>query len=262
MRLTNSEINQIEDSLLENDQENAHILHFWQPFSFEIDDSYSFLPHGILFSLLSSLLYGIAWPILAILNKLIFGFTIHHRDNIKNIKGGKITVSNHVHPMDCTMNGLANFPSKVYFPTLSSNFKIPIVRHLIYLLQAIPIPEDNKYLTKWASTIHQLLHQGKTVHFYPEGSLWPYYSTLRRFKNGAFRLSVENKVPIVPIVYSFVKPYGIWKYMKKKPCIHATILDAIYPDPTLPFGEAINTLKEQVFLAMKQELEKNHLNPQ
>ena len=93
------------------------------------------------------------------------------------------------------------------------------------------------------------------MHFYPEASLWPYYKKLRKFKNGAFKLAVENNVPIVPMVYKFVKPYGIRKYIKKKPFIELYVLPAIYPDQNLDKKQATEKLKNDVYLKMKQELE-------
>ena len=108
---------------------------------------------------------------------------------------------------------------------------------------------------KFFLSINKLLKENKIVHFYPEASLWPYYKKLRKFKNGAFKLAVENNVPIVPMVYKFVKPSGVRKYIKKKPFIELYVLPAIYPDQNLDKKQATEKLKNDVYLKMKQELE-------
>lgn len=156
-------------------------------------------------------------------------------------------MSNHVHPMDCTMVGIANFPSVTYYPTLESNFGIPIVRHLIKLLHAIPIPKSVRAKIKFNHTINELLQNGKTLHFYPEGSLWPYYTKIRHFKDGAFRFAVENNVPVIPMVYTFEESTGILKYLKKKHSINLHILKPIYPNKNINKLESIKKLKEETY---------------
>ena len=51
------------------------------------------------------------------------------------------------------------------------------------------------------------------------------------------------------------KPYGIRKYIKKKPFIELYVLPAIYPDQKLDKKQATEKLKNDVYLKMKQELE-------
>ncbi len=145
------------------------------------------------------------------------------------------------------MVGIANFPSITYYPTLESNFGIPVVRHLIKLLHAIPIPKSVRAKIEFNHTINNLLQNGKTVHFYPEGSLWPYYTKIRHFKDGAFRFAVENNVPVIPMVYTFKQITGILKYIKKKPTITLTILEPIYPDISLDKFERIKKMKEETY---------------
>lgn len=145
------------------------------------------------------------------------------------------------------MIGIANFPSVTYYPTLESNFGIPVVRHFIKLLHAIPIPKSMRAKIEFNHTIRNLLQGEKTVHFYPEGSLWPYYEKIRHFKIGAFRFAVENNVPIIPMVYTFRNSTGILKYLKKKPCITLTILEPVYPSTNSDKFEEIQNMREKVY---------------
>lgn len=240
----------LEDNL-EIEEEASHILHFWSPFNVKTDENYQFVPDSFLFKITSNLLFSFAYFVLVIFNKVVFHFQITGKEKLKQIPGAKITISNHIHPMDCSMIGIANFPNKTYFPTLESNFGIPLVRHLIKLLNAIPIPENISSKAKFIEVMNTLLKQGKTIHFYPEGSLWPYYERIRHFKDGAFKFAFQNNVPIVPMVYHFKENSGIWKYFKKKPAICLTILDPVYPDLTLEKNKAIQDLKQRAYEKMQ-----------
>ena len=250
MQLEN--IEKIEENL---ENEDEHIINMWTPLYIEIDEDYDYIKEETMFKIASTLLYIIVWPILVVYNKIMYNFKIYGRKNLTKIKTGKITVSNHVHPMDCTMNAIANTPKSLYFVSIKSNFEIPVIRHIIRLLHAFPIPEGLHNKEKFYLSINKLIKENKTLHYYPEASLWPYYKKLRKFKNGAFKLAVENNVPIVPMVYKFVKPYGIRKYIKKKPFIELYVLPAIYPDQNLDKKQATEKLKNDVYLKMKQELE-------
>ena len=238
----------------ENLAEGSHVLHFWQPCKFEITDEFNFVNDNFIFNTFSNMLYMIAYPLLLVINKFFFGFKIEGKENLENIDGGKVTISNHVHPMDCTMVGLANVPNKTFFTSLETNFKIPIVRRIIKLLNTVPIPQDIKYTKKFMNSIDELLKNNRTVHFYPEGSLWPNYEKIRRFKNGAFDFAVRNNVPVVPMVIKFNKPKKINSFIKTRSTITLVILEPIYPNAFLDKTEAISDLKERAHQAMEQEI--------
>lgn len=238
-------------------EDDSHVLHLWEPFDVNIDENYKFVEDGFLFSFLSHLIYVIGFPILFIIQKLFFGFKIYGINNSKSTyKIGKVTVSNHIHFIDCTMIAMTNILDKTYFTSLESNFKIPIVRKLIKLLHAIPIPKDIRYTKRFMKNIDFLLNNGKGVHFYPEGSLWPYYQKLRKFKNGAFSFAVRNNVPVIPYVFKFEKVTGIRKYIKKKPFIRLYILEPEFPNTNLNYKEAVNELKNRVHSKMEEAINK------
>lgn len=239
-----------------NLKDDEHVLQMWTPFSIQIDENYKFVSHNIFFKIISSLLYIVVYAILVVFDKVMFGFHVKGLSNLWAVDGGKITVSNHIHPMDCTMNAIINGPNKLYFPTLQSNFEIPLIRWLIKLLNAIPIPEKMEAKKAFYHAIDGLLQDRKTVHFYPEAAMRPYCNKIRNFKRGAFHFSVQNNVPIVPIVYTYSEVTGIRKVFKEKPFINANILPAMYPDCNLPEAEAVEKLRSQVQETMTIELER------
>ena len=234
----------------ERNADDRHVLHMWEPLKFEIKDNYKFVITNGLVQFVSNTLFFIIAPILYVFNKIAFGFKIEGKENLQKVKTGRITISNHVHPMDCTMCGLINFPRRIYYPSLKSNFKIPIIRHIIRLLYAIPIPDKQSQKVRFMKEIQGIIQEGETVHIYPEGSLWPYCERIRKFKNGAFRLAVNTNTPIIPILYKFEEPTGIYKLYKNKKCIHAHVLEPLYPNLKLEKANRIEDLKQRTIKSL------------
>lgn len=232
--------------------ENADIINQWEPLEVNIDENYEYVKTGKIFSFFSNLLYyGIAIPILKVLTKIVYDLKIEGKENIKNLKSGAISVSNHVLFLDCAMVGLTYGFKKIYYTTREGSFKIPFVRNLIKLLRAIPIPSgiDNKKY--FINSINLLLKNNNIVHFYPEATLRPYCEKIRNFKNGAFSFSVNNNIPVVPIVINFRDPKGIRKNFKRKRDVTLTVLEPIFPDKNiLNKKECIEDLKQRVYKEM------------
>ena len=98
------------------------------------------LLRGVISFLKDTFYYLIAVPILFLVNKFVLGYKLIGKENIKKVPGAKITISNHVHTIDCSMNGLVSFPQYCYFVTLQSNIDLPFIGKLVRLLRGIPIP--------------------------------------------------------------------------------------------------------------------------
>ena len=227
----------------------------YEPLEINIDEKYQYINEGKIFSFFSnSLYYGVAFPVLTVLNKIIYGLKIEGKENIKNLQKGAISVSNHVLVLDCTMIALSFGLKRVYFTTREGSFKIPIVRKLIKLLRAIPIPTKISNKECFVKQLDKALQKGRIIHFYPEKALWPYYEKIRNFKNGAFDFAIRNNVPVVPIVILFRNPKGIRKIFKKKKDVTLKILEPItYIDKDENKKNSVETLKEQVHKAMEKE---------
>lgn len=236
-----------------NEEENNHIIHLWEPLEFNIDENYEYVPKSKIFTFFSNLLYyGIAFPILKVLTKVVYDLKIEGKENIRNIEGGIISVSNHVLVLDCAMVGLVWGAKRVYFTTLESSFKIPFVRRLIKLLRAIPIPKDIKNKKFFIKAIDGILKKGNVVHFYPESALWPYCSKIRNLKNGAFDFAIRNQVSVVPMVFKFRKPNGIRKILKRNPDVTLKVLKPIQIEKC-NISKKTEELKQIVYEKMKKE---------
>ncbi len=201
--------------------------------------------------------YIVAVPIVIIVDKVFFNYKVIGKENIRKVPGGKITISNHIHYLDCIMNGIINFPDYSYFITLESNCEIPVIGALVKLLRGIPIPTKVEEKKKFYENIANLLNEGETVHIYPEGELRLYDQELLEFKKGAFAMAVESNVPVIPSVILTRKPQGIYKYIKSKPLITHVVLEPIYPDLSVDNKlERIEKLKHEAYNKMKEVLEK------
>ncbi len=246
------ELDKIEE-LEDIQDENEHIIDLWEPLEFNIDENYEYVPKSKVFSLLSNgLYYGIAFPILKVLMKIVYDFKIEGKENIRNLKEGVVTVSNHVLFLDCAMVGLAYGFKKVYFTTLEGSFKIPFVRKLIKLLRAIPIPESIKNKGNFIKVVDNILREENSIHVYPEVAMFPYFDKIRHFKNGAFDFAVRNNKPIVPMVFTFREPKGIRKILKKKKDVTLTVLEPIRQSEGENTKQRIEDLKSQVYNEMKE----------
>ena len=151
------------------------------------------------------------------------------------------------------MVGLAYGFKKVYFTTLEGSFKIPFVRKLIKLLRAIPIPKSVKNKEYFIKALDKALNDEKSIHFYPEVALFPYFDKIRHFKNGAFDFAVKNNKPIVPMVITFREPQGIRKKFKKKKDVTLTVLEPVRLNENLKNNkEKVEDLKQRVYNNMKE----------
>lgn len=236
----------------ENLKEDEHVVPSLGVLPIKISEDYDYISKNFIFNLISNILIIPIAIVLLIITKIFLGFKVTGKENL--VKGkSSVTISNHIHYIDCALIGLINFPTRTYFPTIEENFKIPFIRHLIKILHAIPIPKSKIGKEKFYSDIIKELESKEVVlHMYPEGSLWPYYEKVRDFKYGAFKIATLTNVPIIPIKFVFEKPTGVYKLYKRKKCIHAYILPAIYPNTDLEIKEQIEVLKEKTERIMKE----------
>lgn len=234
------------------DDPNRHIVHMPTPFNYKVDKNYRFVNQNAFFRLASSFVfYVIAIPFLTVVSRLFFGLKITGKKNFRFLKGGAVTVTNHVHYLDSPMVACTLFPRRPFFATLKSNFEIPVIRRLVRLLGGVPIPESPKALHAFMESMRRELVKGRIVHFYPEASLWPWADNIRPFKNGAFHLAVKSNVPVVPMVFTFRDakwPVSIWR---KKPLITMKIGEPEYPIEQGTDKQRIAEIKNAVQYAME-----------
>ena len=197
------------------------------------------------------LYFGFATPALLAFNKVFFGLKIEGRKNLGKLGNtGAVTVSNHVHTMDATMNAIAAFPKKVVFTGVRANMDMPVAGVFVKLFGLVPVPVTLSEHNVFFFELVKRLQAGEFVHIYPEGELIKYCDKLRKFKRGAFHLAVSARVPVLPLIISYRERSG--KNGKaKKPFMTVSIGEPVYPDLRLLSRDAEGKLQEQVEEQMK-----------
>lgn len=136
--------------------------------------------------------------------RFFYGLRIAGRQNKKILrKRGCITVSNHCHYFDTVFASHTLFPRRLYISVVQRNFEVPVVRRILRVFRAFPIPTNSMGLRMITGPIGEALQRGHHVHFLPEGELVYLSQTIYRFRLGAFYQSYLHQAPILPMVYVF-----------------------------------------------------------
>lgn len=208
----------------------------------KVNENYKFYKHNFLFKICSFLFYLFAFIVLYPFNSIYYKVKVKGKKNLKGVKTA-VFVSNHTFMIDCAV--LSSHVLKFRRPNFlveKTTFQMPVVNTIVKLLGGEAIPENNlvAYKNFLAETDKQI-KKGKSLLVYPEGSLWPYYANIRPLNSGAFRFSIKNNVPVVPIVVSFRSPNKFARFLgRRKPYININILEPICPN-----GKAMYKLEEE-----------------
>ncbi|MCW6004403.1 glycosyltransferase [Micromonospora sp. CPCC 205371] len=189
---------------------------------------------GWLYRLLSTAFYYvIAVPALFLWTRVILGVRIEGRRRLPRA-GGALTVCNHVHMLDSALVALALFPRRVVFTSAPINLQNRWYGGLVRLLGGVAVPSTPAGLPAFFSEMELFLAKGRIVHFFPEGELKPYDTSLRDFKRGAFHLAAQARVPVVPLSIRFTPPTGMGRVFRCKPTMVIVLSEPIAPTTTDP----------------------------
>lgn len=177
--------------------------------------------------------YLIAIPLLFLFTRVILGVRTEGENRLPR-SGGALTVCNHVHLLDSALVGLALFPRRPVFTAAPMNLEHRWYGALVRLLGGVAVPRTAAEVPLFFSEMELLLAQGRIVHFFPEGELKPYDTTLRDFKRGAFHLAAQARVPVVPLSIRFTAPTGLGRLFRRKPTMVVVIGEPIVPTMTDP----------------------------
>lgn len=244
------------------DRSDEHMITVKHLRDTHFDENYNYRKNGFV-NMLKKVSFFIALHLLAIPAVSIrHGAKVYGRKNLKKhkkaLKGGAITVCNHVLMWDflCVLKALR--PYMPLFPGWKTNFEGPN-GPLIDWAGGIPVPTDNvKAMAKFHRAMNQILEDGKWLHFYPEGSMWFYYPDIRPLKPAIFKLAVKHNKPIIPLTISFRPRRGIEKWFSKAPMAEVHIGEPLFPDTTLPKWEALDKIHKEAYHVMQVM---NGINP-
>lgn len=113
-------------------------------------------------------------------------------------RGPAVLVSNHQSAADIFAAMGLFHPFK--FVSKASLFKLPMVGWLMSLMRYVPVERGQVHaMDRMLEDCRRWLRRGVAVLIFPEGTYAPPGQRLP-FKRGAFRLAIEEKVPLVPVV--------------------------------------------------------------
>jgi 1-acyl-sn-glycerol-3-phosphate acyltransferase len=104
----------------------------------------------------------------------------------------------------------------------------------------------------------QAVEEGKSVIFFPEGTIHDEAPKLHRFKDGPFRLSVEKEIPLIPITipYNWIILNDDGSFFPKwhscKVILHEPMQRVMTADEKKE--EVIKSYKQKVFSIIEKEL--------
>lgn len=186
---------------------------------------------GLVYRLLATAFYYvIAMPLLFLYTRVVLGVRSEGGNRLPR-SGGVLTVCNHVHTLDSALVALALFPRRVVFTSAPMNLENRLYGGLVRLLGGVAVPPTASGLPRFFTEMELLLATGRVVHFFPEGELKPYDTSLRDFKRGAFHLAAQARVPVVPLSIRFAPPTG---WFRRKPTMVIVIGEPIVPTTTDP----------------------------
>jgi 1-acyl-sn-glycerol-3-phosphate acyltransferase len=196
--------------------------------------------------------FGIAVPILILVNWCYFGLKVKNKKVLRKIKGtGTVVICNHVHQMDCTICAVALSPRKLMFVSQPSNFSLAIAGLFVSILGSVPSPSTPKEIQSFMYTLSKHLRKRQSILFYPEGERQNYAEGIREFQRGPFYLAIDAQVPVLPVKIVYRDPDGLLKFFKKKPCLTLVIGEPLYPNSLLLNNDAEADLKKRAETVMQ-----------
>jgi 1-acyl-sn-glycerol-3-phosphate acyltransferase len=200
--------------------------------------------------------YVIIVPLLTAFTKIFFGLKVENRRAIQKIKkSGAITICNHIHFLDCVICATRLFPHRPLIASLPSNLRIPVAGWFVHAF-AVPTPRGPKEMQAFMYAISKQLRKHHFVHLYPEGERFQYREDLAPFQRGAFYLASDAGVPVLPMCLTTRENRGLYKLLKKKPCLTLRIGEPIFPEMHQLKRDAAAELQEKAEIAMRELLKK------
>jgi 1-acyl-sn-glycerol-3-phosphate acyltransferase len=166
-----------------------------------------------------------------------------------------IFAPNHTSWFDIVIMGF--LPKVFVFVGKVSIAKVPIFG---YMYRKLHITVDrNSYRDRYRALVRakEAIAEGKCIVMYPEGGIRTTNPpNMAPFKEGAFRIAIEQQIPVVPVTI----PYN-WIVLPEDGSllVYRRSIKAIFHEPIKTAGmkvEEIDQLKEKTFRVIEEELRK------
>ncbi|QJW36950.1 lysophospholipid acyltransferase family protein [Cellulosimicrobium protaetiae] len=175
-----------------------------------------------LWSRFDGVFFDVAMAVVRWYGYAVHGLRVTGREHLASERGGVVSVANHVHYLDGPWVAGQFRGRRAAVVSQPSNFHLPVAGVLVSHLLAVPLPRGPGELAAFEARLRRTVDAGQGVHFFPEGALVMYDTTLRPFRRGAFVYACRLGVPVVPMVFT----YGRRPWWRPRPPIRLTILPA------------------------------------
>lgn len=244
---------EVEDTFPEDDP-FVHKLDYEFIYEDDVDENYPYLDES------ASWKRGHLWAlfrehfICKWFNPLYYGMRFKGRENLKKYKkelaDGAITVCNHAYRWDFISVWHATGQMRVWYPAWGENFRTKDRDDMRYSC-GIPVPKSMAALKKFNEAFDTLHERKQWIHVFPEECRWNNYKPLRPFRKGAFTFAYKYKLPIVPMVITYRKRTGFYKFFNKtEPLYTMNVGEPVFPRLDLPRKEAVEEMRDRVHQIM------------
>jgi len=170
-------------------------------------------------------------------------------------KGPVVLSPNHASDLDIPMTFIAS-PTPVVFMGKAELLKLPLFG---YFFKQTSIAVDRSSFSGRKQAMidaDQRIKDGYSVCIYPEGGIPPQDQLLGGFKSGAFKLAVDNNIPVVLMsIYQNKKRFGDWGERSSIGPVDTKVLGEFWMDSNA--DKPTDELSNRCYVALATDL-KNH----
>ncbi len=186
-------------------------------------------------------------------------------DNLEKLDTGAVLCANHFNPFDTFAIHRAYLESghrerRLYRVIREGNYTSfgGFYGYLMRNFYTLPLSSHPRTMQKMVRATDKLLKEGHFVLVYPEQSMWHNYRKPKPLKPGAYRFSVKNGLPVLPIFITMRDSDRIGEdgYPIEEYTIH--ISKPLYPRADLSYKDAIADLAERNFAVWRNIYESEY----
>jgi 1-acyl-sn-glycerol-3-phosphate acyltransferase len=222
------------------------------------------IDNSLPFRIASALTFYPLYPIAHLFNAIQYSTSYANREILLRHKKA-ILVCNHTTFFDPVKMAGAALPYRVYQTMLEATVAFPYLGTFTRLLGGVPIPRGRNSLKMLKDAAATAFDHWRYLLFYAEGECYLYGQTVHEFRPGAFYISAELDVPIIPLVTVFSegkrKPFSFLG--RAFPREKLVVLDPVYPAGRVKRGddgeitmESVRDYAQAVRQMMQEEIVK------
>ena len=218
---------------------DVHYLPVKKKKDYVFDKDYPYVDNSKYYRRRARFIRFLLWTVVWLVATIRLGLRIKGKKNLKihkeELKGGAVSICNHVHMWDYIAIMKAIRPRKPHVLVWDQN----VTGENSFLCRysgGIPVPvNDIRANVSFVRQTEKMINDGGWLHVYPESTMWEYYAKIRPFKKGASYFAIRTHKPIVPFVITYRKPGWIRrKIFKQIALLTLNVGEPIYPNYDLP----------------------------